>query len=71
MPRTRGEKSNKANADDKIDLLCKHCGQAFSTFLHQMEEHNAKVTCPSCGKPPKRSLLPKAVKTPGRKRPGN
>jgi len=36
--------------EDKIDVLCKHCGQAFSAFLHQMEEHNAKVVCPACGK---------------------
>jgi len=36
---------------DQIDLLCKHCGQTFSAFLHEMADHNAKVTCPSCGKP--------------------
>jgi len=38
-------------SDEKIDLLCRHCGQAFSAFLHEMAEKNAKVTtCPSCGK---------------------
>ncbi|MGD0793050.1 MAG: hypothetical protein ABR920_14890 [Terriglobales bacterium] len=38
-------------SDEKIDLLCKHCGQAFSAFLHEMADHNAKVTtCPHCGK---------------------
>jgi len=38
-------------SDEKIDLLCQHCGQAFSAFLHEMAEKNAKVTtCPSCGK---------------------
>jgi DNA-directed RNA polymerase subunit RPC12/RpoP len=37
-------------SDDKVDLLCKHCGQAFSAFLHEMADHNAKVVCPSCGK---------------------
>ena len=35
---------------EKIDVLCNHCGQAFSAFLHEMADHNAKVTCPSCGK---------------------
>ncbi len=36
---------------EKIDLLCNHCGQAFSAFLHEMADHNAKVTsCPNCGK---------------------
>jgi len=35
---------------EQIDLLCNHCGQAFSAFLHEMADHNAKVTCPSCGK---------------------
>jgi uncharacterized Zn finger protein len=35
---------------ENIDLLCNHCGQAFSAFLHEMADHNAKVTCPSCGK---------------------
>jgi len=39
-------------SDEKVDLLCEHCGQAFSAFLHEMAEHNAKVTsCPNCGKP--------------------
>ncbi len=43
---------------DSIDLLCKHCGQAFSAFLHQMADRNAKVVCPHCGgshdgKPPR------------------
>jgi uncharacterized Zn finger protein len=38
-------------SDEKIDLLCKHCGQALSAFLHEMADHNAEVTtCPSCGK---------------------
>jgi len=38
-------------SDDSIDLLCEHCGQAFSAFLHEMAEKNAQVTaCPSCGK---------------------
>jgi endogenous inhibitor of DNA gyrase (YacG/DUF329 family) len=35
--------------DQKIDLICPKCGQAFSTFLSEMAEHNAKVTCPTCG----------------------
>ena len=36
--------------DQKVDLTCKNCGQAFSTFLSEMAEHNGKVTCPNCGK---------------------
>jgi hypothetical protein len=35
--------------DDQIDLLCEHCGQALSVFLHEMAEKNAKVVCPNCG----------------------
>ena len=35
---------------EKTEVLCKHCGQALSAFLREMEEHNAKVVCPSCGK---------------------
>jgi hypothetical protein len=32
-------------------LLCEDCGEALSTFLQEMAEHNAKVTaCPKCGK---------------------
>ena len=35
----------------QIDLLCNHCGQTFSAFLHEMADQNAKVTaCPNCGK---------------------
>ena len=37
-------------SDEQTDLLCPHCGQAFSAFLHQMADKNAKVVCPSCGK---------------------
>ena len=38
-------------SDEKVDLLCEHCGKEFSAFLHEMADHNAKVTaCPSCGK---------------------
>ncbi len=33
---------------ESIDRLCNHCGQTFSTFLHEMEEQNAKVVCPDC-----------------------
>jgi len=36
-------------ARQKLETLCKNCGRAFSTFLQQMEEHNAKVVCPACG----------------------
>jgi predicted RNA-binding Zn-ribbon protein involved in translation (DUF1610 family) len=34
---------------DQIDLLCEHCGQTLSVFLHEMAERNAKVVCPNCG----------------------
>jgi uncharacterized Zn finger protein len=34
---------------DQIDVLCKHCGQALSAFLHEMAERNAKVMCLNCG----------------------
>ena len=38
-------------SDEKVDLLCDDCGQAFSDFLNEMAEQNAKVaTCPKCGK---------------------
>jgi Zn finger protein HypA/HybF involved in hydrogenase expression len=38
--------------DEKLDGLCRDCGQAFSLFLHEMADHNAKVAaCPRCGKP--------------------
>jgi len=35
-------------SDEAIDVLCDHCGQAFSAFLHQMADKNAKVVCPNC-----------------------
>ena len=38
-------------SDEKIDELCEDCGQAFSDFLQEMADQNAKVaTCPKCGK---------------------
>ena len=36
-------------SNDSIELLCDHCGQTFSAFLHQMADQNAKVVCPNCG----------------------
>jgi len=41
---------SKIPQSDKVDALCKDCGKTFSEFLHKMEEQNAKVVCPSCGK---------------------
>jgi rubrerythrin len=38
------------SSNQNMETLCNHCGQVFSAFLHQMEEQNAKVTCPICGK---------------------
>jgi uncharacterized Zn-finger protein len=35
--------------EDKIELMCKGCSGAFVTFLHEMAEHNGKITCPQCG----------------------
>jgi DNA-directed RNA polymerase subunit RPC12/RpoP len=35
-------------SEDSMDLLCEHCGQEFSAFLHQMADKNEKVVCPNC-----------------------
>lgn len=35
-------------SNDSIERLCNHCGQTFSTFLHQMADRNAEVVCPKC-----------------------
>jgi uncharacterized Zn finger protein (UPF0148 family) len=46
------------------DTLCKHCGHALYEFLHEMEEHNAAVVCPACGKkyvPAASAATPQAV----------
>jgi hypothetical protein len=37
-------------SDDKVELTCKDCGEAFAVFLSEMAEHNGKITCPGCGK---------------------
>jgi len=64
MPRSRQETTKT----QKVDALCENCGKDFSAFLHQMEEHNAKVVvCPSCGKVHDLTSPPKAVKAPARK----
>ena len=42
------ENMNRNMSDDSIELLCHRCGKTFSTFLHEMEEQNAKVVCPDC-----------------------
>ncbi|MFZ0797394.1 MAG: hypothetical protein WCA13_09175 [Terriglobales bacterium] len=39
-------------SNDSIELLCNHCGQTFSTFLHEMADKNSKVVCPNCHKNP-------------------
>jgi len=39
---------NTNGSKDTIELLCNHCGQTFSTFLHQMADQNAKIVCPNC-----------------------
>jgi DNA-directed RNA polymerase subunit RPC12/RpoP len=35
-------------SDETVDVLCDHCGHAFSAFLHEMADQNAKVVCPNC-----------------------
>lgn len=45
-------------SDESIEALCKHCGQALTDFLHEMEEHNAEVVCPACGKKQDRAVSP-------------
>jgi hypothetical protein len=74
MPRTiksttsqkskKNEAENKGVAEKKSDALCEDCGEEFSSFLHQMEEHNAKVVRPSSGKPGERNRPKKVVKAP-------
>ncbi len=51
-------------SDESLDALCKHCGQTLTNFLHQMEEHNAEVVCPSCGKSQHNGAAQKADATP-------
>ena len=64
MPRSREEKLKS----QKIEALCKDCGQTFSAFLQQMEAHNAKVVvCPKCGKVHDYRHPPKAIKPAVRK----
>jgi predicted RNA-binding Zn-ribbon protein involved in translation (DUF1610 family) len=36
--------------DNQNHLLCEDCGETVTTFLREMAEHNAKITCPHCGK---------------------
>jgi len=35
-------------SDAAIEVLCKHCGQTFSTFLEEMAAKNYKAVCPCC-----------------------
>jgi DNA-directed RNA polymerase subunit RPC12/RpoP len=35
-------------SNETIGVVCNHCGQAFSTFLQEMADQNAKVVCPNC-----------------------
>lgn len=61
------------SSEDKSDFSCDDCGQAFSDFLQEMADKNAKVaTCPKCGKihkfdPSKKAAGPAAVPQPARK----
>jgi hypothetical protein len=60
--------SHEKLSDERLDRLCQNCGQAFSVFLNEMAEHNAKVAaCPLCGKhhshkPPKADKSAAAVR---------
>jgi hypothetical protein len=36
--------------DQKTDIKCTNCGEAFCAFLREMAEHNARVVFPRCGK---------------------
>ena len=56
----KSEAESKPVAEKKSDPLCEDCGEEFSSFLHQMEEHNAKVVLPSSGKPGSGSARRKA-----------
>jgi len=42
--------SEETTSVESTDLPCTNCGQTLSAFLHQMQEHNAKIVCPACGK---------------------
>jgi endogenous inhibitor of DNA gyrase (YacG/DUF329 family) len=37
-------------SDPTIEVLCKNCGQTFTTFLKEMAAKNGEATCPCCGK---------------------
>jgi len=43
-----GSDGNDMDAD-KIELTCKDCTGTFLAFLHEMAEHNGRITCPQCG----------------------
>jgi predicted RNA-binding Zn-ribbon protein involved in translation (DUF1610 family) len=34
---------------NKVNFVCKNCGQALTAFLRDMAKHNTKVVCPRCG----------------------
>ena len=53
-------------SNDTIEALCNHCGQAFSAFLHEMADKNAKVVCPNCRKTP--DCKPTKAAKPGAKK---
>lgn len=36
-------------AENKLNFVCKNCGEAFTAFLEDMAWHNARVVCPRCG----------------------
>ncbi|MGA2354335.1 MAG: hypothetical protein ABSG02_07555 [Terriglobales bacterium] len=63
------EESKKNMSDNQTsNVLCDGCGEAFSNFLQEMADQNAKVaTCPKCGKihafpPPKAAVKRPALR---------
>jgi uncharacterized Zn-finger protein len=43
-------RDNEEVHDKGNDVFCKGCGETLTNFLREMEEHNAKIACPHCGK---------------------
>jgi hypothetical protein len=35
----------KSHLKNKVNFVCKNCGQALTAFLRDMAEHNTKVVC--------------------------
>jgi len=44
------EHDSKSHLKNKVNFVCKNCGQALTVFFRDMAEHNAKAVCPRCGR---------------------